>query len=66
MNRNDVERVISTQGAIPRVSGEYVYAIRVSPFAWRQGIGSRCLGRMSGVERLNEEQLRQYVNMRFR
>jgi hypothetical protein len=66
MNKNDIERVISAQGARPRISGEYVYAVRVSPFAWRKRVSSRCLGRISGVEKLSEERLKRYITMRFR
>jgi hypothetical protein len=65
MNKATIERIILAQGVKLRISGEYAYAIQVSPFSWRKGAGSRCLGRMSGVERLNEEQLRQYVSIRF-
>lgn len=66
MNKSDIERIISAQGARTRISGEYVYAIHVSPFSWRKSVSSRCLGRMSGVEKLDEERLKRYIAMRFR
>ena len=65
MDKEAIERVIVAQGSKPRITGEYVYAFRLSPFTWRKSVSKRCLGHMLGVRNLNEEQLKQYINMRF-
>lgn len=66
MNKSDIERIIAAQGSKPRFSGDYVYAVHVSPFAWRKNVSYRCLGHVSGIEKLSEERLRHYIDMRFR